>query len=62
MVGEFKVIIAISILRLEKENNDKHAAGLLCLDNKIRDEKLSQVGLFDKRESFLFSNVRLPEK
>ena len=48
-------------LQLGKENTDKHEASFLDLDIKIKDGKF-HVGLFDKRDSFPFSIVRMPEK
>ena len=48
-------------LQLGKENIDKHEGSFLDLDIKIKDGKF-HVGLFDKRDSFPFSIVRMPEK
>ena len=41
-------------LQLGKENTDKHETSFLDLNIKIEDGKF-QSGLFDKRDSFLFS-------
>ena len=48
-------------LQLGKENTDKHETSFLDLNIKIKDEKF-QFGLFDKRNSFPFSIVRMPGK
>ena len=48
-------------LQLSKENTDKHGASFLDLDIKIKDGKF-HFGFFDKRDSFPFSIVRLPDK
>ena len=48
-------------LQLGKENTDKHEASFLDLNIKIKDGKF-HFGLFDKRDSFLFSIVRMPDK
>ena len=48
-------------LQLCKENIDKHEASLLDLIIKIKDGKF-HFGLFDKRDSFPFSFVRMPNK
>ena len=48
-------------LQLGKENTDKHEASFLDLNNKIKDGKF-HFGLFDKRDSFPFSVVRMPDK
>ena len=48
-------------LQLGKENTDKHKASFLDLNIKIKDGKF-QFGLFDKRDSFPFSIVRMPDK
>ena len=48
-------------LQLGKENTDKHETSFLDLNIKIKDEKF-HFGLFDKRDSFLFSIVRMPDK
>ena len=48
-------------LELGRENTDKHEASFLDLGIKIRDGKL-QVDLFDKRDSFSFSIVRMLDK
>ena len=47
--------------QLSKENTDKHKATFLDLDIKIKDGKF-HFGLFDKRDSFPFSIVRMPGK
>ena len=47
-------------LQLCKENTDKHEASFLDLDIKIKDGRF-HFGLFDKRDSFPFSIVRMPE-
>ena len=47
-------------LQLGKENTDKHEATLLDLNIKIKDGKF-HFGLFDKRDSFPFSIVRMPD-
>ena len=48
-------------LQLGKENTDKHEASFLDLNIKIKDGKF-HFGLFDKRESFPFSIVRMSDK
>ena len=48
-------------LQLGKENTDKHEASFLDLDIIIKDGKF-HFGLFDKRGSFPFSIVRMPDK
>ena len=48
-------------LQLGKENTDKHQTSFLDLTIKIKDGKF-QFGLFDKRDSFPFSIVRMPDK
>ena len=48
-------------LQLGKENADKHEASFLDLNIKIKDGKF-HLGLFDKRDSFPFSIVRMPVK
>ena len=48
-------------LQLGNENTDKHEARFLDLNIKIEDGKL-HFGLFDKRDSFPFSFVRMPDK
>ena len=48
-------------LQLGKENTDKHEASFLDLNIKIKDGKF-HFGLFDKRDSFPFSIVRMPDK
>ena len=48
-------------LQLRKENTDKHEASLLDLNIKIKGGKC-HFGLFDKRDSFPFSIVRMPDK
>ena len=48
-------------LQLGQENTDKHEASLLDLNIKIKDGKF-QFSLFDKRDSFPFSIVRMPDK
>ena len=45
-------------LRLSEENIDKHEASFLDLNIKIKDGKF-HFGLFDKRDSFPFSIVRM---
>ena len=45
---------------LDKENIDRDKARFLDLDIKIRDRKF-QIGLFDKRDSFSFSVVCIPD-
>ena len=47
-------------LQLGKENTNKHEASFLDLDIKMKDEKF-HFSFFDKRGSFPFSTVRLPE-
>ena len=46
-------------LQLGKETDDKYEACFLDLNIKIKDKKL-HFGLFDKRDSFPFSIVRIP--
>ena len=48
-------------LQLGKENTDKHEASFLDLNIKIKDGKF-HFGLFDKRDSFPFPIVRIPDK
>ena len=48
-------------LQLGKENTDKHEASFLDLNIKIKDGKF-HFGLFDKRDSFCFSIIRMPGK
>ena len=48
-------------LQLAKENTNKHEVSFSDLDIKIKDQK-SHFGLFDKRESFPFSIVRMQGK
>ena len=48
-------------LQLSKENIDKHEASFLDLNIKIKDGKF-HFGLFDKRDSFPFSIIRIPDK
>ena len=48
-------------LQLGKENTDKHETIFLDLNIKIKDGKF-QFGLFDERDSFPFSIVRMPDK
>ena len=48
-------------LQLGKENTDKHEASFLDLNIKINDGKF-HCGLFDKRDSFPFSMVRMPDR
>ena len=48
-------------LQLGKENTDKHETSLLDLNIKIKDGEF-HFGLFDKRDSFPFSSVRMPDK
>ena len=48
-------------LQLRKENADKHEASFLDLNIKIKDRKF-HLGLLDKRDSFPFSIVRIPDK
>ena len=48
-------------LQLGKENTDKHAASFLDLNIKLKDGKF-HFGLFDRRHSFPFSIVRMPDK
>ena len=48
-------------LQLGNENTDKREARFLDLNIKIEDGKL-HFGLFDKRDSFPFSFVRMPDK
>ena len=47
-------------LQLGKENTDKHEPSFLDLNIKTKDGKF-QFGLFDKRDSFPFSIVRMPD-
>ena len=47
--------------QLGKENTGKHEASFLDLNIKIKDGKF-HFGLFDKRDSFTFSIVRMPDK
>ena len=47
-------------LQLGKENTDKHETIFLDLNIKIKDGKF-QFGLFDERDSFPFSSVRMPD-
>ena len=48
-------------LQVGKENTDKHEVSFLNLNIKIKDGKFD-LGLFDKRDSFPFSMVRMPDK
>ena len=48
-------------LQLGKENTDKHEVSFLGLNIKIKDEKF-HFGLFEKRDSFPFSMVRISNK
>ena len=48
-------------LQLGKENTDKHESSFLDLDIKMKDRKF-HFGLFDKRDSFRFSIVRMTDK
>ena len=48
-------------LQLGKGNTDKHEASFLDLNIKINDGKF-HCGLFDKKDSFPFSMVRMPGK
>ena len=48
-------------LQLVKENTDKHEASFLDLNIKIKDGKF-HFSLFDKRDSFPFSIVRMLDK
>ena len=48
-------------LQLSKENADKHGGSFLDLNIKIKDGKF-HFGLFNKRDSFPFSIVRMPDK
>ena len=48
-------------LQLSKENIDKHEASFLDLNIKIKDGKF-HFGLFDKRDSFPFPIIRIPDK
>ena len=64
LVGNLKVIILVSTLRknsLVEKNTDKHEVSFLDLNIKIKNGKF-HFGLFDKRDSFLFSIVRMPDK
>ena len=47
-------------LELGKENKNKYEASLLGLSINIRDGKF-HIGLFDKRDPFPFSNIRIPD-
>ena len=46
---------------VDKENTDKHNDSFLELDIKIKDGKF-HFSLFDKRDSFPFSDVRMADK
>ena len=62
--GEFKSSysnIYPEELKLGKENIDKHEASFLDLYIKIKDRKF-HFSLLDKRNSFPFSTVRMPDK
>ena len=62
--GEFKSSysnIYPEELKLGKENIDKHEASFLDLYINIKDRKF-HFSLFDKRNSFPFSTVRMPDK
>ena len=48
-------------LQLGKENTDKNETSFLDLNIKIKDGKF-HFGLFDKRDFFPFSIVRMPDK
>ena len=48
-------------LQLDEENTDKLETSFLDLNIKIKDEKF-HFGLFDKRDSFPFSIVRMTDK
>ena len=48
-------------MKPSKENNDKHEASFFDLNIKIKDGKF-HFGVFDKRDSFPFSIVRMPDK
>ena len=48
-------------LQLGKENTHKHEAGFLDLNIKIKNGKF-HFPLFDKRDSFPFSTVKMPDK
>ena len=48
-------------LQPDKENTDKLEASFLDLDIKIKDGKF-HFNLFDKRDSFPFSIVRMPDQ
>ena len=48
-------------LQLGKENTDKHVTSFLDLNIKIKDGKF-HFDLFNKRDSFPFSIVRMPDK
>ena len=48
-------------LQLGKKKNYKHEGSSCCLDIKIKDGKF-QFCLFDKRDLFPFSIVRMPDK
>ena len=48
-------------LQLGKENTDKYEASFLDLDIKIKDGKF-YFGFMDKRDSFPFSIVRMPDE
>ena len=47
-------------LQLDKENTDKKEASFLYLNIKLKDENF-HFGPFDKRDSFPFSIVRIPD-
>ena len=53
--------IYLEELQLGKENTDKHEASFLDLDIKTNDAKF-HFDLVDKRDSFPFSIVRMPDK
>ena len=53
--------IYLQELQLGKENADKNGASFFDLNIKIKDQKF-HFGLFDKRDSFPFSIVRMPGK
>ena len=48
-------------IQLGKENTDKHGASFWDLDNKIKDGRF-HFGLFNKKDLFPFSVVRMPDK
>ena len=48
-------------LQLGKENTDKHVTSFLYLNIRIKDRKF-HFDLFNKRDSFPFSIVRMPDK